>query len=325
MCNCISKSVIIEKPSRNNNNIFFFDGQKWNIENKGPTGPRGPQGEQGEIGPRGLKGPPGESLNFDDKNNLILNFFENKEIETKNSFHLGKESGKNSIGLNNIFLGNYSGTKNETGSDNTFYGHNSGASNIRGNRNIFLGNNSGNINEDGSDNLFLGFNSGLNSVSSMNCILLGNNNETSDEESFNQIVIGNNTTSVGDNTITFPNDLNVFPHGTEVNFSHSNGGCLYPVSSSIRWKENVQDIENKIDTSKIYDLRPVTFNASPGHGKEDEIHIGLIAEEVENLIPQIVPKDNKGRPSSVKYTLLSVLLLNEIKKLKNELEDLKKR
>ena len=116
------------------------------------------------------------------------------------------------------------------------------------------------------------------------------------------------------------------PSGTEVCFSNTGGGCLYPVSSSIRWKENVTDISVNIDTEKIYELRPVTFNSSDRHGNGDtnELYLGLIAEEVDKLFPILVPKDDIGRPSSVKYSLLAVLLLEEMKKMRNEINALKK-
>ena len=41
---------------------------------------------------------------------------------------------------------------------------------------------------------------------------------------------------------------------------------------------------------------------------------GLIAEEVERIYPQLVQKDSDGRPFSIRYELLSVLLLEEIQK-----------
>ena len=144
----------------------------------------------------------------------------------------------------------------------------------------------------------------------------------------NQVVIGQGVISSGNNTVTFPSNLKTFPHGTEVNFSTANGGCIYPVSSSIRWKDNVEDICNKIDTSKLYDLRPVTFNPAIDNknpdGDKDELCMGLIAEEVERYFPVLVPKDEKGRPSSVRYSLLSVVILEEMKKLKKELDFLSK-
>jgi hypothetical protein len=100
---------------------------------------------------------------------------------------------------------------------------------------------------------------------------------------------------------------------------------LYPVSSSLRWKDNIEPISNKIDTTQIYNLQPVTFNPRNGHGNPNELHIGLIAEEVEKYVPIIVPKDDLGRPSSVRYALIGVLLLEEVKKLKNQVIALENR
>jgi hypothetical protein len=141
-------------------------------------------------------------------------------------------------------------------------------------------------------------------------------------------VIGSGVISFGDNTITFPSNLRSWPGGTEVNFSSSGGGCLFPVSSSIRWKQNVKDISETLDTSLVYNLRPVTFNPSLGHGNTEETHIGLIAEEVNDQFPLLVPKDGEGKPASVKYSILSVLLLAELKKFReyteSQIEELKR-
>jgi hypothetical protein len=92
---------------------------------------------------------------------------------------------------------------------------------------------------------------------------------------------------------------------------------IYTVPSSLRFKENISDLE--IDTSKIYQLRPVSFNPI---GKTKRT-FGLIAEETAEILPELVTFDAEGKPFSVNYSLLSVLLLNEMKKLKSELDQLK--
>ena len=107
--------------------------------------------------------------------------------------------------------------------------------------------------------------------------------------------------------------------GTDVHV-HANNYFLKN-TSSIRYKDNVVNIET--DTSKIYDLRPVTFdwNDKSAHpGKKD---IGLIAEETEKIFPEIVNYDADGLAESISYQKLSVLLLSEMKKLKDEIEQLK--
>lgn len=228
-----------------------------------------------------------------------------------------------SNGSYNVFIGAETAYKNISGSSNVFLGNIAGAYNKDGSSNIFIGQSAGHTNECGADNIFIGTESGMSNIQGNNNICIGHSSDTTDDNPFNQIVFGQGVTSYGDNSITFPKNLKSMSSGTEVNFSNSGGGCLFPVSSSIRWKENIKDISETIDTSLIYNLRPVTYNPIIGHGDPNEVHIGLIAEEVDELFPIIVPKDDKNQPASVRYSMLGVLLIAEIKKIKKEIEELK--
>jgi hypothetical protein len=222
-----------------------------------------------------------------------------------------------SSGSYNVFVGAECGFKNTTGLGNVFNGVVSGASNTEGNKNVFIGQAAGHSNETGNSNVFIGANSGISNVSGDSCICIGEGSDTLGTNPRNQIVIGSGLVSIGDNTITFPSNLRSFGNGTEVNFSKSSGGCLFPVASSMRWKNNIKDIKELIDTSKLYDLRPVTYNAH----ESKETQIGLIAEEVDKHIPELVPKDDQGKPASVRYSLLSVLLVEEMKKLRTNMNN----
>ena len=94
-------------------------------------------------------------------------------------------------------------------------------------------------------------------------------------------------------------------------------GRLTKATSSRRYKDNIQDLD--INTEKIYDLRPVSFDWKSS-GKAD---FGLIAEEVSDTLPELVVYNEDSVPESVQYTSLSVLLLAELKKLREEVKDLK--
>lgn len=85
--------------------------------------------------------------------------------------------------------------------------------------------------------------------------------------------------------------------------------------SSRRFKENVQPLND----SKVLDLQPVSFNYKQSGDKS----IGLIAEDVFELIPDLVVNDKDGLPLTVKYQDLPVYLLAEIKKLRAEVNALK--
>ena len=68
-------------------------------------------------------------------------------------------------------------------------------------------------------------------------------------------------------------------------------------------------------------LRPVTFRFKKelvGEGKR-RLEYGLIAEEVAEIFPELVIFDEEGRPSAVRYQLLSSMLLNELQKLHHQL------
>ena len=63
-------------------------------------------------------------------------------------------------------------------------------------------------------------------------------------------------------------------------------------------------------------LRPVSFKF-----KETGVsNIGLIAEEVVDYFPEIVPLDKEGKPYTVNYELLSVILLDVVKKFDTKLK-----
>jgi len=107
--------------------------------------------------------------------------------------------------------------------------------------------------------------------------------------------------------------------GTDLVVDGSN--IVHKKSSSRRYKTNIVDIV--LDSNKLYDLRPVDFEWNEKSATEGKKDIGLIAEEVAETLPEIVNYDNDKTPESVSYDKLSVILLMEIKKLKEEIEKLK--
>jgi hypothetical protein len=94
-------------------------------------------------------------------------------------------------------------------------------------------------------------------------------------------------------------------------------GQMGTIPSSIRFKEN---INYKFDSSNVLKLKPATFTFKSDITKET--HFGLIAEEVHEVMPELVLYDNENKPASVQYHELPVLLLNEIKKLHSQVSKL---
>jgi hypothetical protein len=79
--------------------------------------------------------------------------------------------------------------------------------------------------------------------------------------------------------------------------------------SSIRYKENVKSIPSV--SQKMEQLDAVSYNKIGSNQEE----IGLIAEDVAELFPEVVKYDNEGRPDGVNYSRLSVILLKAVQEL----------
>jgi len=89
-------------------------------------------------------------------------------------------------------------------------------------------------------------------------------------------------------------------------------------SSSRRYK---QDIEPLGDLSeRLYDLRPVKFRyIKPDEQGQKPVQFGLIAEEVAEVLPEVVYRNTEGKVEGVRYDELTPLLLNEVKQLHEQL------
>jgi hypothetical protein len=89
-------------------------------------------------------------------------------------------------------------------------------------------------------------------------------------------------------------------------------------SSSISLKENVMPITNALDS--ILQLCGVTYDRRDGSKKNEA---GLIAEDVNNVLPNLIAYDADGKPSGINYTKLSAYLIEAVKTLKGEIDTLK--
>ncbi|MGW2541547.1 tail fiber domain-containing protein [Kitasatospora sp. NPDC001574] len=99
-------------------------------------------------------------------------------------------------------------------------------------------------------------------------------------------------------------------------------------TSSIRFKENVREIE--ISPKNVLALRPRIYDRKPTvnddgqqiEGRRDEY--GLVAEEVNETLPEIVVRDEEGQIDSVRYDLLGVALLSVVQDQDRQIKELRK-
>ena len=92
----------------------------------------------------------------------------------------------------------------------------------------------------------------------------------------------------------------------------------FTTTSSKRFKTKIKNLNLGMET--VSKLRPVSFKRK-GEGGENDI--GLIAEEVEKIIPSIVSKNEKGECIGLDYSKLTVVLIQAVKQLQLEVEKLK--
>lgn len=195
----------------------------------------------------------------------------------------------NTFGSYNTAGGDQALRSNTSGGNNTAIGASSLYANTIGNRNIALGVNAGNSLTTGDDNIDIG-NSGVAAESAT--IRIGTNGTHA------------KTFIAGINGATSASGIAVF-----VNAS----GQLGTLTSSARFKENIEDMSN-ISTD-LLKLRPVTFVYKDEAADGDKtLQYGLIAEEVAKINPALVMFDKEGKPYTVRYQMLTPMLVNELQK-----------
>jgi hypothetical protein len=224
-------------------------------------------------------------------------------------------------GDNNAAVGAVALLFNLTGSANTAIGNNALMSNSDGNANTAVGyfallNNSGfggntAVGAQALDNLSIG---GDNTA-------LGRLAGTSVTTASNVICIGSGVNGADvDNTCFIGNIRDVTTqNGDAIAVVIDSAGQLGTVSSSRRFKKEVKPIEKASES--ILALNPVTFHYTTD--KTNTPQFGLIAEEVAQVNPDLVVRDNNGDIYTVRYDAVNAMLLNEFLKEHRKVEELK--
>jgi len=112
---------------------------------------------------------------------------------------------------------------------------------------------------------------------------------------------------------------------------HADGDVIAysTTTSDRRLKDNITTIENALD--KVTKLRGVEYDWNAG-GRKGQHDLGVIAQEVEEIIPHIVREkelkigEYKNNPQIVKtvdYEKLTAVLIEAVKELKTQLDELK--
>ncbi len=229
---------------------------------------------------------------------------------TTMSFNVTDGNNQTAIGLfalnaggnaNNTALGQQA-LQSATGSSNTALGSTALRQLTTGNFNIGIGVSSG---------------AAYTGSESSNIIISGASDPSVNGES-HVLRIGNGTGSgVGNLNKAFISGIDgITVTGTAVLVSSSDQ--LGVAVSSRRYKENIEDMADV--SSDILKLRPVTFTLKDH--EDQSTQFGLIAEEVNEIMPDLIVYDKQGDPQTVQYHELPALLLNELQKAVKRIDEL---
>ncbi len=89
-------------------------------------------------------------------------------------------------------------------------------------------------------------------------------------------------------------------------------GQLGTATSSRRFKQEIEPMDKASEA--ILALRPVTFRYKQEIDPKAIPQFGLVAEEVEQVNPDLVVRDSEGKVYTVRYEAVSAMLLNEFLK-----------
>src|SRR6185436_19112996 len=89
-------------------------------------------------------------------------------------------------------------------------------------------------------------------------------------------------------------------------------GHLGTITSSARFKENIQPMDRA--SKAILALQPVTFRYKKELDPQAIPQFGLVAEDVAKVDPDLVGRDDEGKPYTVRYEAVNAMLLNEFLK-----------
>ena len=219
----------------------------------------------------------------------------------------------NTTGTENTAIGISALLFNTTGYTNTATGAQALAFNTTGNLNTADGFQALFKNSTGSNNIGVGFGAGSNLTTGRNNIDIGNAGAQGES---NKIRIGTN----GTHTNTFIAGISGVTVANGVGVIINPQGQLGTIVSSERFKDVVKPMDKASEA--VLALKPVTFRYKQELDPEGIPQFGLVAEEVEKVNPDLVARDDQGKPYTVRYEAVNAMLLNEFLKEHRKVEEL---
>jgi trimeric autotransporter adhesin len=185
---------------------------------------------------------------------------------------------------------------NTTGHDNTASGFNALGLNITGNNNTANGVLALVNNTTGSNNTAVGLSAGMNATT-------GSNN----------VYIGAGMAGVaGESNACYIASIFGQTSADGVAVLINSNNKLGTATSSKRFKDDIKPMDKASEA--LFALKPVSFRYKKEIDSAGTSQLGLVAEEVEKVNPDLVVHDKEGKPYGVRYEQVNAMLLNEFLK-----------
>ena len=207
----------------------------------------------------------------------------------------------NTGGQSNSATGDHALFSNTIANNNTADGDSALASNTTGAGNTAVGSTALSHSVSGNGNIALGNNAGANVMTASDVICIGAVGVDVTNGCYISHIFGATSTN---GTAVFVNT----------------DGRLGTVTSSKRFKEDIEPM-NKASES-LFALKPVAFRYKKEIDPARRSQFGLVAEEVDKIDPELVVRDEEGKPYSVRYEAVNAMMLNEFLKEHRKVQEL---
>ena len=211
-------------------------------------------------------------------------------------------------GVNNTAIGAAALLFNTTGFDNTAVGAAALLHNIDGSLNTATGVDALFSNTTGFGNIGVGVFSGGGVTTANNVIAIGAGGANIDNSCFIGQIYSNIQPVIGID----PDYVTITSNG-RLGRSNFNG-------SSRRFKHDIKPMDEA--SAVIFALKPVSFRYNKEYDSAERPSFGLIAEEVAQVDSDLVGRNRKGEPESVRYEQINAMLLNEFLKEHGKVQEL---
>ena len=238
--------------------------------------------------------------------------------------HLGYAAGnRGTNAIKNVAIGAYAMYADSgsymTGDNSTSVGHESMYNISSGYNNSGLGYQSFHNMTTGYNNTAIGNNAGDALLTGYHNTFLGNSTDASSTSAINQTMIGYAADGQGNNTVTLGNS-----DVTAIYMAEDSGATIYAgnatfggdvtISSDIRLKSNIVSLGSTLSKLLLIDGKSYTMNSD---GKDK---IGVLAQEVQEVFPELVGEDTEGM-LTVNYQGLVPVLINALKEQESKIND----